>query len=96
MVLKSLQKLPRKLVQLFCAHCHLAHLFLMPAVLLLFCPQVRCPGTWDHITNQIGMFSYTGLTKVQCQNMTNKWHVYMTMDGRCGPDGWVLGLSVCV
>jgi hypothetical protein len=46
------------------------------------CSQVRCPGSWDHITNQIGMFSFTGLSKGQCQNMTDKWHVYMTMDGR--------------
>lgn len=26
--------------------------------------EVGAPGTWDHITSQIGMFSYTGLTKV--------------------------------
>ncbi|WIA22860.1 hypothetical protein OEZ85_001247 [Tetradesmus obliquus] len=49
--------------------------------------EVRCPGNWDHITAQIGMFSYTGLTKAQCQNMTNKWHVYMTMDGRISMAG---------
>ena len=24
--------------------------------------KLGTPGTWDHITNQIGMFSYTGLT----------------------------------
>lgn len=27
--------------------------------------QVGAPGTWDHIINQIGMFSYTGLNKVR-------------------------------
>ena len=26
--------------------------------------EVGAPGSWDHITSQIGMFSYTGLTKV--------------------------------
>ena len=26
--------------------------------------EVGATGTWDHITSQIGMFSYTGLTKV--------------------------------
>ena len=26
--------------------------------------EVCAPGTWDHIISQIGMFSYTGLTKV--------------------------------
>jgi aspartate/tyrosine/aromatic aminotransferase len=60
-------------------------------------PQVRCPGSWDHITEQIGMFSYTGLSKAQCENMTRKWHVYMTMDGRwvhCGWLGWLKHMHV--
>lgn len=26
--------------------------------------EVGAPGSWDHIISQIGMFSYTGLTKV--------------------------------
>ena len=26
--------------------------------------QVGAPGNWDHIINQIGMFSFTGLNKV--------------------------------
>lgn len=25
------------------------------------------PGTWDHITQQIGMFSFTGLNR-ECEN----------------------------
>ena len=37
---------------------------------------------WDFITEQIGMFSYTGMTTEQVANMTNKHHVYMTKDGR--------------
>lgn len=37
---------------------------------------------WSFILQQIGMFSYTGLNKAQSENMTNKWHVYMTKDGR--------------
>ncbi len=28
------------------------------------------------------MFSFTGLTPSQVENMTKKWHVYMTGDGR--------------
>ena len=35
------------------------------------------PGTWDHITNQIGMFSFTGLTEKQVLAVREKWHVYM-------------------
>lgn len=45
------------------------------------------PGNWDHIINQIGMFSYTGLTTEQVQIMTEKWHVYMTRDGRISMAG---------
>ena len=26
--------------------------------------EVGAPGSWEHIVKQIGMFSYTGLTKV--------------------------------
>ena len=26
--------------------------------------EVGAPGGWEHIVNQIGMFSFTGLTKV--------------------------------
>lgn len=42
---------------------------------------------WDHITNQIGMFSYTGLTKAQCEHMTSKHHIYLTMNGRISMAG---------
>lgn len=45
------------------------------------------PGDWSHITNQIGMFSYTGLNETQSINMVRKYHVYMLKSGRismCG------------
>ena len=45
---------------------------------------------WSFITSQIGMFTYTGCTVPQVENMTNKWHVYMTKDGRIS----LAGLSV--
>ena len=35
------------------------------------------PGTWNHITDQIGMFSFTGLTEPQVQILREKWHIYM-------------------
>jgi aspartate/tyrosine/aromatic aminotransferase len=44
-------------------------------------------GNWDHVTNQIGMFSFTGLTPKQSDAMVKKHHVYMTKNGRisvCG------------
>ncbi|MCO5574287.1 hypothetical protein L7F22_028069 [Adiantum nelumboides] len=37
---------------------------------------------WSFVLKQIGMFSFTGLSKTQSDNMTDKWHVYMTKDGR--------------
>ncbi|KAJ6732262.1 ASPARTATE AMINOTRANSFERASE [Salix purpurea] len=48
---------------------------------------------WSFILKQIGMFSFTGLNKTQSDNMTNKWHVYMTKDGRISLAG--LSLAKC-
>ncbi|GJM87139.1 hypothetical protein PR202_ga03064 [Eleusine coracana subsp. coracana] len=48
---------------------------------------------WSFILRQIGMFSYTGLNKTQSDNMTDKWHVYMTKDGRISLAG--LSLAKC-
>eukprot|EP00892_Ulva_mutabilis_P012667 jgi/Ulvmu1/9773/UM056_0013.1 len=45
------------------------------------------PGDWQHILNQIGMFSYTGLSKPQVQNLIQKWHIYLTADGRISMAG---------
>lgn len=45
------------------------------------------PGDWSHITTQIGMFSFTGLTVKQSEAMVNKHSIYMTKNGRisvCG------------
>merc|ERR1719245_767406 len=40
------------------------------------------PGTWNHITDQIGMFSFTGLTPDQCDRLINKHHIYLLKSGR--------------
>ena len=45
------------------------------------------PGDWSHVTSQIGMFSFTGLTTAQCENMINKWHCYMLKNGRISMTG---------
>jgi len=45
------------------------------------------PGDWSHITTQIGMFSYTGLSPVQCEFLKNEKHLYLLKSGRmslCG------------
>merc|ERR1719436_1135802 len=40
------------------------------------------PGTWAHITDQIGMFSFTGLTVPQCESLMYTHHIYLLMSGR--------------
>ncbi|KAL2815288.1 pyridoxal phosphate-dependent transferase [Aspergillus granulosus] len=45
------------------------------------------PGSWVHITDQIGMFSFTGLTEAQVKVLREKWHVYMTKNGRISMAG---------
>jgi aspartate aminotransferase len=44
--------------------------------------DLKTPGTWEHITDQIGMFSYTGLNEKICETLINKYHVYMLKNGR--------------
>ncbi|RWS26389.1 aspartate aminotransferase: cytoplasmic-like protein [Leptotrombidium deliense] len=49
--------------------------------------ELGTPGTWSHITTQIGMFSYTGLNQRQVEYLVNQHHVYLPKDGRislCG------------
>ncbi|XP_035229518.1 aspartate aminotransferase, cytoplasmic-like, partial [Stegodyphus dumicola] len=49
--------------------------------------ELGTPGNWDHITNQIGMFSYTGLNPQQVQFLVGEKHIYLPKDGRisiCG------------
>ncbi|WZZ24181.1 hypothetical protein YC2023_007582 [Brassica napus] len=48
---------------------------------------------WSFILKQISMFSFTGLNKAQSDNMTDKWHVYMTKDGRISLAG--LSMAKC-
>jgi aspartate aminotransferase len=42
---------------------------------------------WPHILTQIGMFSYTGLTAKQCEVLINKYHIYLTSNGRISLPG---------
>jgi aspartate aminotransferase len=39
-------------------------------------------GTWNHVTEQIGMFSFTGLSPDQSNAMIKEHHIYMTSNGR--------------
>jgi len=38
--------------------------------------------TWNHVTDQIGMFCYTGLSLPQVLRLREEFHIYCTDDGR--------------
>ncbi|KAJ9082934.1 aspartate transaminase aat1 [Entomophthora muscae] len=42
---------------------------------------------WDHITNQIGMFCFSGLTPEQVEKLRSDHHIYLTKDGRISMAG---------
>ncbi|CAI5454502.1 unnamed protein product [Caenorhabditis angaria] len=59
----------------------------MRAALRTHLEQLQTPGTWEHITQQIGMFSYTGLTAAQVDHLIAEHQVFLLSDGRiniCG------------
>jgi aspartate aminotransferase len=49
--------------------------------------EMGTPGTWNHITDQIGMFSFTGLSEKQVLELRDVAHVYMTKNGRISMAG---------
>lgn len=49
--------------------------------------EMGTPGKWNHITDQIGMFSYTGLSEKQVLELREVAHVYMTKNGRISMAG---------
>jgi aspartate aminotransferase len=42
---------------------------------------------WQHITDQIGMFCFTGMTEQQVERITKEFSVYLTKDGRISVAG---------
>ncbi|CAG8458777.1 13592_t:CDS:10 [Ambispora leptoticha] len=49
--------------------------------------ELGTPGTWNHIIDQIGMFSFTGLKPSQVQVLIQKYHIYLTDNGRISMAG---------
>ena len=49
--------------------------------------EMGTPGTWNHITDQIGMFSFTGLSEKQVLELREVAHIYMTKNGRISMAG---------
>jgi len=49
--------------------------------------EIGSKRDWSHITNQIGMFCFSGLNAEQVNSLKEKWHIYMTSDGRISMAG---------
>lgn len=47
----------------------------------------KTPGNWNHIINQIGMFSFLGISEKQVKYLTEKYHVYLTTNSRISLSG---------
>lgn len=48
---------------------------------------LNTPGSWNHITDQIGMFSYLGLNEDQVKYLVEQCHIYLPKSARismCG------------
>ncbi|KAF2083179.1 aspartate aminotransferase [Saccharata proteae CBS 121410] len=59
----------------------------MRAALYAELVRLDTPGTWDHIVNQIGMFSYTGLSEKQVRRLKEDFHMYLMATGRASIAG---------
>ncbi|TBU35803.1 aspartate aminotransferase [Dichomitus squalens] len=69
----------------------------------LLTEELKTPGNWDHIVNQIGMFralpeevvdpeegkrfGFTGISPAQSQALVEKAHIYLTANGRISMAG---------
>lgn len=53
----------------------------------LLTEELKTPGNWDHIINQIGMFSFTGINPGQSAALVEKAHIYLTGNGRISMAG---------
>ncbi|VFQ64432.1 unnamed protein product [Cuscuta campestris] len=53
--------------------------------------KLGSPLSWEHVTNQIGMFCYSGLTPEQVDRLTNEFHIYLTRNGRISMAGVTSG-----
>ena len=44
--------------------------------------EVGSKHDWSHVTNQIGMFAFTGMSPDMCDRLTDEYAIYLTKDGR--------------
>jgi len=67
--------------------CMANRIKLMRKKVVEYLSELQTPGDWSHITDQIGMFSYTALSVGQVAAIKSKFHVYMTDAGRISMAG---------
>ncbi|KAL0354028.1 UNVERIFIED_CONTAM: Aspartate aminotransferase, mitochondrial [Sesamum angustifolium] len=53
--------------------------------------KLGSPLPWEHVTKQIGMFCYSGMTPEQVDRLTKEYHIYMTRNGRISMAGVTTG-----
>jgi len=53
--------------------------------------KLGTPGKWSHITEQIGMFSFTGLNATKCAWMIKEKSIYLMSNGRINMCGLTTG-----
>lgn len=46
---------------------------------------------WGHVTKQIGMFAYSGMTRKEVERMRDEFSIYGTLDGRISMAGVTSG-----
>lgn len=49
--------------------------------------KINTRGNWDHVKNQKGMFSYTGLNEAQCCALIEKHNIFLVKSGRISLSG---------
>ena len=49
--------------------------------------KLGTPGTWQHIVDQTGMFSYLGLDEKQCERLVKEGHIYLVKTSRISMAG---------
>ena len=42
--------------------------------------EVGSSHDWSHVTEQIGMFAYTGMSAEMCDQLTDEYAIYLTRD----------------
>ncbi|KAF3662030.1 Aspartate aminotransferase, mitochondrial [Capsicum annuum] len=49
--------------------------------------ELNSSASWEHITKQVGMFYFSGLSPEEVRQLQRDFHIYMTIDGRISMAG---------